>query len=85
MNVANVDDELYPSDSRHILLKIRDRFDTDHEPMILVGADEFTDAEIRAYNDLHVIPFNPVADTLCEEGINEWGGSWSTSEWPRTY
>jgi len=51
---------------------MRERFDDGYDPMMIFSADDFSDAEIAAYNELQVIPFNPIDTRLCLEEINEW-------------
>ena len=36
------------------------------DPMIVFALEEFSDEQIAAYNELHVIPFNPAIGKLCE-------------------
>jgi hypothetical protein len=47
--------------------EMRKRFDTHYDPMIVVARGEFSDAEIAAYNDLHILPFNRVTGENCRE------------------
>jgi len=35
------------------------------DPMIVLALENFSDAQIAAYNELHVIPFNPPVGKLC--------------------
>jgi hypothetical protein len=36
------------------------------DPMIVFALEDFSDEQIAAYNELHVIPFNPAVGKLCE-------------------
>lgn len=36
------------------------------DPMIVFALEQFSDEQIAAYNELHVIPFNPAVGKLCE-------------------
>ncbi len=36
------------------------------DPMIVFALESFSDEQIAAYNELHVIPFNPAIGKLCE-------------------
>lgn len=47
--------------------QMRKRFDTHYDPMIVVARGEFSDAEIAAYDDLHILPFNRVTGENCTE------------------
>ena len=49
---------------------IRKRLGVDYDPMIILGHDEFSDEEIDAYNDLHVIPFNKVVGIDCHKVVS---------------
>ena len=49
------------------LLAVRERFEGEHDPMIMFALGEFSDEEIAAYNDLHILPFNPVVGSECNE------------------
>ena len=63
---------------------MRERYDTNSDPMALRWSflGEFTDAEIAAFNKLHVVPFNPMIDQTCErslsgiEGVGDADGVW---------
>ncbi len=37
------------------------------DPMIVLALENFSDAQIAAYNELHVIPFNPAVGKLCDQ------------------
>ena len=37
------------------------------DPMIVFGLEDFSDEQIAAYNELHVIPFNPAVGKLCDQ------------------
>lgn len=37
------------------------------DPMIVFGLENFSDEQIAAYNELHVIPFNPAVGKLCDQ------------------
>ena len=37
------------------------------DPMIVFGLETFSDEQIAAYNELHVIPFNPAVGKLCDQ------------------
>ena len=37
------------------------------DPMIVFGLGSFSDEQIAAYNELHVIPFNPAVGKLCDQ------------------
>ncbi len=37
------------------------------DPMIVLALENFSDAQIAAYNELHVIPFNPPVGKLCDQ------------------
>jgi hypothetical protein len=45
--------------------KIKERFGKEYDPMIVVGHGEFSDEEIDAYNDLHILKFNRVVSKDC--------------------
>ena len=60
---------------------VKSRIGSSHDPMIVFAKGEFSEAEIAAYNKLHVIPFNPEVDLVCTEetyegypGIPDSGG-----------
>ena len=56
--------------------EIRKRLDTGvYDPMLFFASAEFSDAEIKAYNRLHVLPFNPVVDEVCSEKISALDGN----------
>ena len=45
--------------------KIKERFGKEYDPLIVVGHGEFSDEEIDAYNDLHILKFNRVVSNDC--------------------
>ena len=51
--------------------EITERLGTGYDPMLFFASAEFSDAEIEAYNRLHVLPFNPVVDEVCHDFISE--------------
>jgi hypothetical protein len=50
--------------------QIKRRFGTDYDPMILVALGDFSDAEIAAYNDLHILPFNRATGHDCRQEVS---------------
>ena len=46
---------------------IKQRFGVSYDPMLVMALGEFTDEEIDAYNELHVLPFNRAVGKDCEE------------------
>lgn len=46
---------------------IKRRFGVTYDPMLVMALGDFTDAEIDAYNELHVLPFNPAVGNDCQE------------------
>ena len=55
--------------------EIAERLGTGYDPMLFFASAEFSDAEIEAYNRLHVLPFNPVVDEVCHDFISDDGES----------
>jgi hypothetical protein len=51
--------------------EITERLGTGYDPMLFFASAEFSDAEIEAYNRLHVLPFNPVVDEVCHDFISD--------------
>ena len=49
------------------LTAIKHRLGVTYDPMLVMGLGDFTDAEIDAYNELHVLPFNPAVGEDCRE------------------
>ena len=43
------------------------RAKTGLDPMLVMGRGEFTDRQIEAYNERHVLPFNPEVGQRCQE------------------
>ena len=51
--------KITPADDKHTLLRMRERYkDEEYDPMLVFASDKFSDEEIAAYNELHVIPFS---------------------------
>ena len=46
---------------------IKQRHGVTYDPMLVMGLGDFTDEEIDAYNELHVLPFNPAVGNDCQE------------------
>lgn len=46
---------------------IKRRFGVTYDPMLVMALGDFSDAEIDAYNELHVLPFNRAVDNDCQE------------------
>ena len=58
------------------------RFKVSYDPMMSMGwggtnhlAENFTEQEIAAYNKLHVVPFNPALDLVCQQKSDDNPGS----------
>jgi len=51
---------------------MRQRFGMPYDPMIVMGVGDFSDAEIDAYNELHIIPFNRAVDKVCTKEVNPY-------------
>ena len=50
---------------------VRKRSEWGVDPMMVFAKGKFSEAEIAAYNKLHVIPFNPEVDLVCVEETYE--------------
>lgn len=73
-NSSNDDASSASSESgeQNVLVAMRERLDEDYDPMIIFGLGKFSEAEIAAYNQLHVIPFNPEAKQHCRQVVSEY-------------
>ena len=61
-------DQLAPEQFRSVdFAAIKRRFGVTYDPMLVMALGNFTDAEIDAYNELHVLPFNPAIGNDCQE------------------
>jgi hypothetical protein len=62
------------SEEVHPLLEFKHAV-TEHaasvDPMMVFGIENFSDAQIAAYNELHVVPFNKAIGKSCEEVLDE--------------
>jgi hypothetical protein len=54
------------------LYSLRERFRVDYDPMVILAFGEFSDAEIAAYNELHIRPFNKEVGENCWEEQSEF-------------
>ena len=80
------DAEHLTSESR-LFTSMRERFRSPpHDPMILGFDFVFTEAEIAAYNRLHIVPFNTVIDETCHyETSHEHPGEAKVCNWVRQF
>ena len=63
--------ELTHAELADVFANIKKRLGVEYDPMLIFASAKFTDAEIEAYNRLHVVPFNPVVDEVCSEFIED--------------
>lgn len=55
-----------PQDRQVDFESIKQRLGVSYDPMLIMALGDYTDEEIDSYNELHILPFNPVVGRECQ-------------------